>query len=395
MLGQYPGRRCESADDGSNAAFNSGACHSDLGVPPGRPGTFIADVTDPTNPRTVGFLDIPRGSHNMTVHPNGKFLYNSNADGTLQGEVLTGKGQVEVWDISRPSNPRLVKAVSLLPDPAPDNDAVPSPPGASSHDITFSADGTRAYSAAINVTVVMDTTNPASPTVIGHIVDPAVDYHHQADPVVVETPAGPKTLLVVSDELAGGASYACPGGGLHVYDVTGSLERTPVKLGAYFAPYAGSTFAPGTTQGGVCTSHVLRMHPEEKILTLGWYGLGSRVVDFSGLSGLFGASAGVDEKIGSVGAGMREVGYLHFEDSTVWTAKTNRIAKDGSFFLYANDYERGLDVLRYTPPTAAMLSAPEYDPGRWLSPEEALDEAQARPAGTPGGLEPFCRLSSL
>jgi hypothetical protein len=37
----------------------------------GRNGTFIVELTDPLAPRTVSFLEVVQGSHNMTVHPTG------------------------------------------------------------------------------------------------------------------------------------------------------------------------------------------------------------------------------------------------------------------------------------------------------------------------------------
>ena len=63
-------------------------------------GTYIADVTDPYNPKTVSFVPVSRGSHNQTVHPSGRYLYNSNSD--LMTSV---QPSVEVFDISDIKNP--------------------------------------------------------------------------------------------------------------------------------------------------------------------------------------------------------------------------------------------------------------------------------------------------
>ncbi|HUR48219.1 MAG TPA: hypothetical protein VMY88_01630 [Acidimicrobiales bacterium] len=365
-----------TADNGYGGA--GGDCYKKLGVARGTTGTFIADVTDPTKPRAVGFLPIILGSHNMTVHPGGRFLYNSDSE-------FPGRGQVEIWDIADPSKPKRRSVFDLLPVPGAVNDA-PS----SSHDITFNVDGTRAYVAALHYTVILDTTTPAAPVALSWIPDPAITLHHQSDPVTFQTAAGPITYLVITDELGGGQQNTCPGGGLHVYNITGPLELAPVKVGAFFAPFVGESPARA------CTSHVLRMHPEEAIMTIGWYGLGSRVIDISGLIGL---SAGPDETTGTVGPAMREVGYLRFANSDTWTAKTNRIAPDGSFYLYANDHERGFEVLRYTPPPAGLLDAGPggMDPGRWLSPAEVLEETLARRAaqGDDAPNAPYCVLPFL
>ncbi len=349
------GARWLASYTADNGYGSGGTCYRKLGVSRGTTGTFIADVTDPTAPKAIGFIPIILGSHNATIHPGGRFLYNSDSE-------LPGRGQVEIWDLANPAKPKPMRTLDLFPPTAATNDAPSSP-----HDITFNATGTRAYVAALTYTVVVDTSIPASPTILGYIADPAITLHHQADPIEFATPAGPLTFLVVTDELGGGAENVCPGGGLHIYNVSGPLEMAPVKVGAFFAPFAGASPARA------CTSHVLRVHPDQQLMTIGWYGLGSRVLDISGLIGI---SAGIDETTGSVQAGIREVGFFRFADSDTWTAKTNRIAPDGSFFLFANDHERGLDVFRYVPPSAELQAG--MDPGRWLSPAEALEEARAR-----------------
>ena len=364
-----------TSDNGYGAG---GACYRQAGAKRGSHGTFIVDISDPTKPRAIGFLPIILGSHNMTVHPGGRFLYNSDSE-------LPGRGQVEVWDILKPAAPELRSVLDLIPVPGAVNDA-PS----SSHDITFNAEGTRAYVAALTYTVVLDTSAPGAPVVLSRIADPAITLHHQSDPVTLQTPAGPVTYLVITDELGGGQTNVCPGGGLHVYNITGPLELAPVKVGAFFAPFVGESPARS------CTSHVLRMHPDQAVMTIAWYGLGSRVIDISGLIGL---SAGVDEAVGTVGPGMREVGYLRFADSDTWSAKTNRIEPDGSFYLYANDMERGLEVLRYTPPTGVLLSGGPggIDAGRWLTPAQALEDTLARRAksGDAEPVAPYCVLPTL
>src|SRR4029077_12099526 len=38
--------------------------------------TSIADITAPYKPKAVSWMPFGQGSHNMTVHPSGKYLYN-------------------------------------------------------------------------------------------------------------------------------------------------------------------------------------------------------------------------------------------------------------------------------------------------------------------------------
>jgi hypothetical protein len=306
-------------------------------------GTFVVDITDPHAPTTVSFISEPRGSHNQTVAPGGRYLYNSNSD--LNRLPAT----IEVFDISDFDSPRKVFTLPL-------------DTGLNSHDITFNEDGTRAYSAALTHSLVLDTTDQARPQIIGRIVDPAINIHHQSDPVTLvdETLGEERTFLVITDELAGAAGNAvCPGGGLHVYDVTGSLERNPVKVGVWNMPEFRFTGTDNLT----CTSHVLRMYPDQQDMTIAWYNAGVRVVD---ISGLVGVSVGVDETVGNVGPGMREVGYHYFANSDTWSVKTNRIEPGGSFYLYGNDLNRGLDVYRFD--AGAPVSS---GGGTWLSAQEA------------------------
>jgi hypothetical protein len=312
-------------------------------------GTFLVDLTRPTAPRTVGFAEVAQGSHNMTVHPSGRYLYNSNSD------LLTNtRPEIAIFDIADPAQPRLVQRYPLP--------LVPTSLGSNPHDIFFSPSGDRAYVAALSQAVILDTTDPASPQRLpglpaapgapsaGQIIDPAINLVHQSDTVTLTRQDGSqRTLLVITDERAGAAGSAeCPGGGLHVYDVTGALERTPRKLGTWFIGAVGPVEA-----GDVCTSHVLRMHGEQALLTIAWYSQGVRVVDIAGLADYEPPAGQGDTAIASGdGIGMTEIGSYVFPDADTWSFKTNAIAADGSFYGYGNDLSRGMDVYRFTPSEA-------------------------------------------
>jgi hypothetical protein len=326
-------------------------CHRDNDVAEGEYGTFIIDVTDPYDPRSVSFIPFPRGTHQVTVHPDGRHVYSSPA------ALLTDRpGEFHVANIDDPWNPGEPVAVPLLT-------------GLDAHDIVFDADGSRAYVAALTHTLVVDTTDPIAPTVIGRIVDPSIMIHHEAHPwTTVDATTGIEhTFLLIVDEFAGAAgNEVCPGGGVHVYDITGHLERAPVKLGAFFAPETGPVDGAGQGAGGTvrCTAHVMQIHPDQEIATIAWYALGTRILDLSGLVGL---SAGISEEDGSRGVGIREVGYAHFDDGDVWATKTNRIAADGSFYVFAADTARMLDVFHVE--SGASTATPG---GLWVSAGEAV-----------------------
>jgi hypothetical protein len=316
-----------TADGTVGEAGAASECGRDLRLGPNDAGTVIVDLTKPRSPKTQSFLPVPRGSHNMTLHPSGRYLYNSNSD-----LITSTEPTITIYDISRPQRP---KKVQDFPIPF-----VPTSLGSESHDITFNASGTRAYAAALSQTLVLDTTDPRNPRIVSQIVDPAVNVSHQADPVTLRRKDGTRRkVLVVTDERAGAAASAeCPGGGMHLYDVTGALERDPKKIGTWFIP------SVRPQDGATCTSHVLRIYPRQELITIAWYAQGVRVLDISGLADFEGSPAAV--ALGD-GVGMREVGHYVMPDADTWSFKTNKIRRDGSFFGYGNDLVRGFDVYRF------------------------------------------------
>jgi len=314
-----------TADSPLRAADAESKCARDLDVDAGEAGTFIVDISSPQEPQSVSFIPVERGSHNMTIHPSGKYLYNSNSDLATSTEP-----SIDIFDVSDPKRPKKVLDFAIP--------FVPTSLGSESHDITFNKSGKRAYSAALSQTLILDTRNPAKPRILSEIVDPSINVVHQADPVRLKRPDGSmRSLLIITDERAGAAGSAeCPGGGLHVYDVT--RKKNPEKLGAWFidetAPQAGTT----------CTSHVLRIYPRQKMITIAWYSQGVRVIDIKGLATFEG---GPDAVAFGDGIGMKEVGHYTLPDSDTWSFKTNKIKRDGSFFGYGNDLVRGFDVYKF------------------------------------------------
>ena len=313
-----------TADGTFGAAGAASRCARDLDLDSSASGTVIVDITSPRSPQTVSFLPVPRGSHNMTIHPSGDYLYNSNSD-----LITSTSPTITIYDISQPTSP---KKVQDYPIPF-----VPASLGSESHDITFNDSGSRAYVAALSQTLILDTTNPAAPAQIEQIIDPAINVAHQSDPVTLERPDGTqRDILIITDERAGAAASAeCPGGGLHVYDIT--EEQEPQKIGTWFIP------ATTVQDGATCTSHVLRIYPRQKMMTIAWYAQGVRVIDLQGLAT---AEPSPVPAMGE-GIGMKEVGYYVMPDSDTWSFKTNRIKRDGSFYGYGNDLVRGFDVYHF------------------------------------------------
>jgi hypothetical protein len=336
-----------TADSRLNATGAASRCAVENGVVAGKAGTFLVDVTDPAKPTNVGFIEVGRGSHNMTVHPSGDFLYNSNSD-----LITSTSPQIEIFDIRN------------LADVKNTNFKIPFAPlslGSESHDITFNEDGTRAYSAALSQTLVLDTTDPMAPKLIKQILDPTVQLSHGADPITLTSKAGvERTFLMISDEQAGAATGTnCPGGGVHIYEITGALEANPKKVGTWFIGQTGPSVA-------TCTAHVFRMHGDQGLFTIAWYDQGVRVVDVQGLAE---QNSTVPFVVSGDGFGIREIGAYTFEDSNTWSFKTNRIETDGSFYGFGNDLGRGLDVYRFDG-TALGRTVPAETPDELLSPSQ-------------------------
>jgi hypothetical protein len=342
-------------------------------------GTYIVDVTNPTDPQSAGFISVPEGSHNGSVHPSGDFFYNSNS--ALYTDTVTlGGGQpgIEIYDISDVANPQRVTKLDLP--------FIPASLGTESHDITFNASGSRAYSAALSQGVIIDTEDPANPTILSSIVDPSINVWHQADPVTVTAEDGTaREFLIAEDEYAGAAGGPhCPSGGVHVFDITGDLENNPSKVG-----YWNIDDMRLTSPTGRCTAHVFDIHEDEGIMTMAFYNGGVRVIDLNGLAGV-----GLGESTALVGDPMLELAHFYFPNSDTWSVKTPKIHPvTGDMYLYANDVARGLDIFKYEGdgiPKGHQRQQAESSGGSWMSPAEA---ALALPRlDADSGYEPFCLL---
>ncbi len=320
----------------------------------GRNGTFIGEITTPSRPRTIAFVDVPQGSHNMTVHPSGMYLYNSNSD-----LITSFQPAIEVFDIRDMRHPKPAGELTLPPRPGL---------GTESHDITFNRSGSRAYSAALSQGVIIDTTDPARPKMISSFLDPSINVWHQMDPFTTKAADGTRRdFLIAEDEFAGATGTGqCPNGGIHIYDITGENEKAPVKVGYFNIDEVRPT---SDSAEGRCTAHVLDIHERAQVLTMAWYNAGVRVIDLSGLAGVGLGGTTV------AGAPVKEVAFARFTNSDTWAAKTNWIDPDtGRFHLYGNDMARGLDVYEYLPE-----KQPSEAQGQWLTARQSRELALAVP----------------
>ena len=294
---------------GVDGSAKEDVCYEQAGVEKPSTGMFVIDIANPRKPRAIGFVPIGLGVHNQTWHPGGRYVYISDSELTTDTDEPADQmtGRIQIVDLANPRKPVQVGQLAL-------------PAGLSSHDVTFNAKGTVAYSAAITQTVIIDTSSPAEPVIQHVIIDPTINISHGADP----TPDG--KYLLVTDEQAGAAGNGvCNVGGVHVYDV--SLP-VPVKVGFYAFNPANSLTA--TTNSGelTCTAHVLDYAPDGSTFSNAGYAAGVRIVSTESLLGA-----------------PKELAYFTPLDASTWSAKTYKSSK----YLFANDLNRGFDVYRYQP----------------------------------------------
>ena len=326
-------------------------------------GTFIIEVTNPAEPKTVSFVHYPKGTHNQTVHPSGKYLYNSNSD--LVTDPTPGIEYTDITDITKP------KDIGVL-------DIVPLPGlGSNAHDIWFNADGSRAYAAAITSTIIIDTADPTKPKQISRIPN-EYNVSHQAETLEAEIPGlGKRTVLVVADEFAGATgTNQCPNGGLHVYDVSPDVEALPIRLGYFNITQAG----PTDVELGRCTAHVFQLHREQGLMTIGWYNAGFRVLDVKELAGV---------SFGADGTGIKDLGYGRWAQGEAWAGKTPRASATEPFTVYTNDTIRGFDAWQVNPSAPVTRRG---ESGLKVEFIPAAMEAATRRAGELRGTSFVCKM---
>ena len=163
----------------------------------------------------------------------------------------------------------------------------------------------------------------------------------------------------------------CPNGGVHVYEITDSMETNPQKVGYWNIDDVRATDSPDNS----CTAHVFDIHEREQLMTIAYYNGGVHVVDISGLMGI---SLGGSSIAG--GPGMREIGSYRTTNADgrgfadTWSFKAPTVSRTGDFYAYGNDIARGLDVYRFSNTASASTS-----PGKWMTPKQAATFLSARP----------------
>lgn len=294
-------------DGGTSAADSDAPCFRQI-KQDAKTGLLVVSIANPAKPVSVGFVPIEYGVHNATWHPGGRYVYISDSELTPDMGIPPG-GRIQIVDIGNPRKPKHISTFKLIGDRM------------STHDITFSKNGKRAYIAALQETYILDTTSPAEPKEIARIEDPSINISHGADPTPDE-----KYLLITDEQSGAAANGVCNVGGVHVFDLT--VEAVPVKVGFWTMNPVNSITATTNSNTLTCTAHVLDYAANGKTWTNANYAAGIRVMSAT-------------EVIGR----PTELAYFTPDDANTWSAKTYKDPR----YIFANDLTRGFDVYKWVP----------------------------------------------
>lgn len=244
-------------------AFHRNKCHKGYArTGATNNGIALADVSDPAAPVILGSVGVASG-HTLTPLPGTDYIY------VHPGGLAVGGGVTSIVDVSNPAAPKVA--------------ATFTPSAAGCHDLQFLRTATRSLafcaSGAAGEVQTWDVSDPLKPTIVGRIVNPAIQFPHNALP----SPDG--KLLVINDEAfaahecATGSSIA---GSLWVYDITD--PTMPLLAGRVAPPVAPGASAPVNAAGGTekwCTAHNYNFVPGTRTLVSAWFTGGTTVEDLT------------------------------------------------------------------------------------------------------------------
>ena len=180
-------------------------------------GIAVFDITDPYAWTKMYSFGVASGAHNFTFHPTKPYGWISPGD-INAFSTTSYRAVIPILDFNDVDNPVLASTIDLVQG--------------SPHDITFSADGRRAFVANEHHYRIYDTTDPKAPVLIS-VTPNNGTYAHGYDP----TPDR-KIAIGTNESLALGGFVAptvCPGEGLTFYSIEGDREKTPVPVGEFLA----------------------------------------------------------------------------------------------------------------------------------------------------------------
>lgn len=256
----------QSHDD---AALNTG-CEPGAG----KEGVRVFDVSNRSDPSSIGFAETVHGSHNLTAVGDTGLVYvssynlgdPSDVDGVSIVDVGADPADPPVRFLEFPD----VDSTEQHPDMENRSGDLPTSPGC--HDIGLDLDRALAFCAGIEETQIWDISDPRNPAIVSIIRNPAISIHHGAR-------SNGGDVLVLNDEWLGaaGGPTGClaeeqPSGALWFYDIS---DPASPRLQSHWAPPKAEQTAD------FCTSHFYGFFEDRDWLATSWYENGVYVVDFS------------------------------------------------------------------------------------------------------------------
>jgi hypothetical protein len=260
-----------------NGAQSEGSCLDPDGKKSdGKAGVRILDISDPTKPIQVNYVETDCGSHTHVINPHGDkvYIYNQSYPLGVQTQTCSvvshRKVSIIEVDVNAPEKAKVIGTLDVSPE-------------IGCHDVTIFPDGKHAAAACIGETQIWDVSNPAEPSIVTRIFNPSIEIHHGTG----VTWDG--KVLAIADEFAGSVTGECVGdqrspiGALWFYDITDIAS--PQLLGYYNVPRGSRPDTPNEAAYIKCTSHnfnILPMKdPKKYIAAVGYRSAGFSVVDFS------------------------------------------------------------------------------------------------------------------
>ena len=281
-------------------AFSNNLCANQVGE-----GLMLIDVSNARKPRVISSLTT-NSAHTMKTFPGGDYIY--MAGGNTTGSLSAG---TVIVDVRNPLEPKIATTAVGVMD---------------CHDVSFRFTKERklafcAGAVGTGEVQIWDVADPLAPTMVGRIVNPAIQYSHYA---VANHDA---TLLAIDDEAF--VAHDCntgasPTGRVWIYDITD--PSVPVPVGSVAPPRGGDPANAGIGHpiGWVaswCMSHGLDFHPTKDAVAVTWFTGGVSVIEVSGQSPPV------------------ESAYFQAEDSMTYSALWH------AGYLWTNDHMRGVDAL--------------------------------------------------
>jgi hypothetical protein len=242
----------------------------------GKEGVRIVDISNPKKPRQVNFVETDCGSHTNVINPRGDKVYVYVMSYPLGAQTPTcsaashRKVSIIEVDVNAPEKAKVVSTLDVSPE-------------IGCHDVTIMPDGKHAAAACIGETQIWDVTDPAHPTIVSRIVNPAIEIHHGTGVT------WDQKYLAIADEFAGSVTGECAGdrnspiGALWFYDI--SDLALPQLVGYYNVPRGGRPDTVDEASYIACTTHNFNIlptkDPEKYLAVVGYRASGISVVDFS------------------------------------------------------------------------------------------------------------------